>query len=196
LDPWGDKSVASMQREPRASSDDASAAEIAALASHDEPEVRQAVAEAAVDLPAQAFEAVITRLLDDPEVFVKRAAQRSYKVRSLRQKAERTRDARSADVLRIRTRLKDVYGREALRDADQLCDRALRQIMDGLDHEVSKLAVALRAAIGEVRTAAEGGRFDRLHVTGRRTDQARGAGGAARGAWISRASEEKGRPSP
>ena len=140
---------------------------IVTLARHDEPEVREAVAEAALDLPDEAFEAVMTRLLDDPEVFVKRMAQRSYRERSRRQKVVRTREDRTADVLRTRTRIKDVYGEKVARLADQLSDLVLRQLMDGLDHEVSKLALALRGAIAEVRTAVEGGHLDRLHVADR-----------------------------
>ncbi len=121
---------------------------------HPRAKVRQALAEIAVHLPDEAFETAITRLLQDANAFVKRAATRSYDERSRRARASRDCEERSVDVRRLRARISKVHGDGALRLADQVSDRTLSQFVDKLLHEIVKVATPLRGAMVDVRAEA------------------------------------------
>jgi signal transduction histidine kinase len=121
---------------------------------HPRSKVRQALAEIAIHLPDAGFETAVTRLLQDPNAFVKRAATRSYDERSRKARASRDCEERSADVRRLRAQILKVHKAAGLRLADRLSDRTLTQFVNRLVHEIVKVAGPLRGAMADIQTEA------------------------------------------
>jgi signal transduction histidine kinase len=143
---------------------------------HPEPKVREAIAEAYLHFPDASFEQTNTRLLQDPNEWVRIAAVRTYDERSRRQRIARQCEERSAEIHRLRARIKAAADGDAevLRLADQLADRSVGQFVDRLLHEITKVTTPLDLALAEVQAHVRAGALDRLHL-GRSADQARAA---------------------
>ena len=121
---------------------------------HPRAKVRQAVAEAAVHLPEETYEPLIARLLQDPNAFVKQAAVDTYDERSRRARTVHDCEELSAEILRLRTRIEDDYGKKVARLTDQLSNRVLSQFLDRFFHEIAKVTAPLRGAIADIRVEA------------------------------------------
>ena len=145
---------------------------IARHASHARSTVRKAVAEVAQHLTEDAFESVISGLLDDANQFVKRAATRAYDDWSRARRVERAHEEQSATMRELRARIDDDFGREALRAADRLRELRLGAVRG---------AAASRA--GEGRDAAADGDERRADRGAARERRARAGRGDARRGW-------------
>jgi signal transduction histidine kinase len=133
-------------------------------ATHAHSKVRQSVADAALHFPDAAYEEVLTQLLVDPNVWVKNAIKATYDERSRSERRERTSDARSAKMGRLRSRIEAMSNPEVLRLADELCTLSTDQFVGRLAHELNKVAGLLERALVDAQTFIERGTLDRARL--------------------------------
>jgi signal transduction histidine kinase len=148
------------------------ARDVCAFVQHERPKVRQAVAEVALEMPDAVYEDAIGVLLQDTNAFVKRAATHSYDERSRRQRVERDQVAHSAGMRRLRGALGG-KGKGVLRTADKLCELALGQFVESLEHELAKVTQPLHAAMRSLATDLHAGAVERAQLASR-ADEANG----------------------
>lgn len=134
-------------------------------AKHVRAKVRQAVAEAAMHLPDDAFESIIADLLQDPNAFVKQDAVRTYDERSRRRRAVEGREEIASGIQEQRDKIAARFGKSGVRAAEQLCRLVEEHRSQRLHHELDKVTVQLTNAVGAQRALARRADADRMQLT-------------------------------
>jgi signal transduction histidine kinase len=148
--------------------DDASRGRVATAvverAAHRSAKVRQAVAEAALHLPDDAFEQILPDLLHDPNGFVKRSATRTFDERSKRRRSEHLRDEQGAHITRLLAQLERDHGKAARRAVDYINERQTEFFVQKMHHELAKVATSLKVALVTIRAEARRPEIDRVRL--------------------------------
>jgi signal transduction histidine kinase len=122
------------------------------LASHPKWEVRKAVAHASLYLRHEAFHAVIARIVEDENVWVRETARKTLQRRDGLARAESHTDSRGEHILGLLSALETRYGARAQRAALNVADRLNHRFVREAYHEIVRIVSPIDASLLNLAT--------------------------------------------
>lgn len=117
------------------------------LASHPKWEVRKAVAHAALFLRHESFHAVIARIVEDENVWVRETARKTLQRRDGLVRADSHTDNRGEEILGMLAALETRYGARAQRAALNVADRLNNRFVREAYHEIVRIISPIDASL-------------------------------------------------
>jgi signal transduction histidine kinase len=117
------------------------------LSSHPKWEVRKAVAHAVLFLRHDAFPAVMARIIEDENAWVREAARKTLQRRSELSRADIHGDSRSDSILGLLAALETRYGLRARRAALSIADHLHHRFVREAYHEIVRIISPLDASL-------------------------------------------------
>ena len=117
------------------------------LASHPKWEVRKAVAHAVLFLRHEAFHAVIARIVEDDNTWVREAARKTLRRRDGLARADSHNDNRGEEVLSMLAALETRYGARAHRATLNVADRLNHRFVREAYHEIVRIISPIDASL-------------------------------------------------
>jgi signal transduction histidine kinase len=122
------------------------------LTGHDKWEIRKSVAQAALHLRHDAFHAVIARLVEDENAWVREAARRSLRRRSELTRADLHGDGNGEALSGLLAGLEARHGRRARQAALRVADRLHHRFVREAYHEIIRVIAPLDASLLNLET--------------------------------------------
>ena len=122
------------------------------LASHPKWEVRKAVAHAALYLRHEGFHAVIARMVEDENVWVRETARKTLQRRDGLARAESHTESRGEQLLGMLAALETRYGPRAQRAALNVADRLNNRFVREAYHEIVRIVSPIDASLLNLET--------------------------------------------
>jgi signal transduction histidine kinase len=144
-------SCAESLREARADAPTALVGALVALATHDSPSVRQAIADASDAFPDDVFDDLHPRLLADADRFVRAAADAAgHRHAKTRQRTTKRKVEEKLVVDALRELESEPLGKGARRLAERAVERGIEVFTAHLAHEVGKAQPAIHRALAKL----------------------------------------------
>ena len=128
------------------------ASRLLALASHPKWEVRKAVAHAVLYLRHEAFHAVLARIVEDENVWVRETARKTLQRRDGLVRAESHTESRGEQLLGMLAALETRYGPRAQRAALNVADRLNNRFVREAYHEIVRIVSPIDASLINLET--------------------------------------------
>ena len=128
------------------------ASRLLTLASHPKWEVRKAVAHAALHLRHEAFHAVIGRIVEDENAWVRETARKTLQRRDGLVRAESHTESRGEQLLGMLAALETRYGPRAQRAALNVADRLNNRFVREAYHEIVRIVSPIDASLINLET--------------------------------------------